>query len=466
MAQFMSMHAGGFSQRLPNASALGKIFTALPLGDPLYQMLELKLAMYVDFPSQMKPGVLVTCSDDIELYSVSESIVFDKPGFTALAHPSPLSIGTTHGVFVLKPAERSQMHDMEYRTCVQFLHKPSIERMHKCGAVCKKADMDFVYTDSTYYVDYGTMLILLNLFRDISPLRCEIDAYGDFLQGLGPGATVDYTNNTANVTKKEGSLVQVREKIFYCLKGTPLNVILLNESKFYHLGTTEEYQFHFTVDPCLRAELGLQPAAFSICELDKNEKMTACVMHSVLHPSASVSVGSVVEYSRLEAEVTVGTKAIVSGCWIGAELSVPSEIFIHSLSATLNHKAVFVTVAFSIRDDLKKNVSRPADTNKLELFGASLEECVSHWGLCSEDVRFSGEGGVCSLWNCCLFPVCDDMKNSFATTLKMVWALHGNEKFSLPRNTKLLSLQEILQNKDLEQMMLFRKRLFEEIVAK
>ncbi|TMS20202.1 Fucose-1-phosphate guanylyltransferase [Larimichthys crocea] len=84
------IHAGGFSQRLPNASALGKIFTAMPLGDPLYQMLELKLAMYVDFPLQMKPGVLVTCADDIELYSIAEdeSIRFDKPGFTALAHPS------------------------------------------------------------------------------------------------------------------------------------------------------------------------------------------------------------------------------------------------------------------------------------------------------------------------------------------------------------------------------------------
>ncbi|KAG5851172.1 hypothetical protein ANANG_G00090240 [Anguilla anguilla] len=53
------IHAGGYSQRLPNASALGKIFTALPVGNPIYQMLELKLAMYIDFPLHMKPGVLL-----------------------------------------------------------------------------------------------------------------------------------------------------------------------------------------------------------------------------------------------------------------------------------------------------------------------------------------------------------------------------------------------------------------------
>ncbi|KAG7488378.1 hypothetical protein MATL_G00032030 [Megalops atlanticus] len=111
------IHAGGYSQRLPNASALGKIFTALPLGDPVYQMLELKLAMYIDFPVHMKPGVLVTCADDIELYSIkdTESITFDRMGFTALGHPSPISIGTTHGVFVLEPVAESKVCDMEYR---------------------------------------------------------------------------------------------------------------------------------------------------------------------------------------------------------------------------------------------------------------------------------------------------------------------------------------------------------------
>ncbi|KAJ8375218.1 hypothetical protein SKAU_G00057980 [Synaphobranchus kaupii] len=109
------IHAGGYSQRLPNASALGKIFTALPVGNPVYQMLELKLAMYIDFPLHMKPGVLVTCADDIELYSINntERIVFDKPGFTAVAHPSPISVGTTHGVFVLEPQE-------EFK---KFIHK-------------------------------------------------------------------------------------------------------------------------------------------------------------------------------------------------------------------------------------------------------------------------------------------------------------------------------------------------------
>lgn len=115
--QITLIFLGGFSQRLPNASALGKIFTPIPLGDPLYQMLELKLAVFVDFPKHMKPGVLVTSADCIELYSIAEdeNIRFDRSGFTALAHPSPISIGTTH------QQEKFGLADMEYRTCLHFL---------------------------------------------------------------------------------------------------------------------------------------------------------------------------------------------------------------------------------------------------------------------------------------------------------------------------------------------------------
>lgn len=61
------IHAGGYSKRLPNVSVVGKIFTALPFGNPVYTMLEMKLASYIEFPQKMSPGVFVTCADDIEL---------------------------------------------------------------------------------------------------------------------------------------------------------------------------------------------------------------------------------------------------------------------------------------------------------------------------------------------------------------------------------------------------------------
>lgn len=454
--------AGGWSQRLPHASALGKIFMALPLGHHVYQMLELKLIMYVDFPAHMNAGVLITCADDIELYSTIQNVEYNKPGFTALAHPSPLCIGQSHGVFVLESGDDPPVHDVEYRTCFRFLHKPSVEVMHRSGAVFRKEDDEVVYTDSTYYISHGTVETLLDLFREIRPLRCEIDAYGDFLQSLGTSATSEYTNNTESVMTTEKDLVEVRRKIFQHLRGTQLNVTILNESKFYHLGTLEEYLFHLTEDLCLREELGFQSITFSSCPLDVYQNKTLCVIQSIIQPNVQVCEGSMVEFCRLEDRVVLGQSSILSSCWVDKGLSVPSNTFMHTFAVSLDGKTQFVTVAFGIQDDLKKMVAS-CDVNMLEVFGVSVEECVSHWGLSLGDVRFSERTCVCNLWSCCMFPVCEDMRTSFSTTLQMVQAAHSNGTVSLHKHT-LLSLQDILYHKDLKTMLRFRNDLHEEIL--
>ncbi|KAJ8277087.1 hypothetical protein GJAV_G00071340 [Gymnothorax javanicus] len=246
------LHAGGYSLRLPNASALGKIFTALPVGDPVYQMLELKLAMYIDFPSHMKPGVLVACADDIELYSISdtEHIAFDKPGFTALAHPSPISVGTTHGVFVLEPEEERNVSEIEYSSCNCFLHKPSISEMYE------------------------------------------------------------------------------RE------------------------------------------------------------------------------------------------------------------------------------------DNLKQSVASLSDLSKLRLFGTSLVKCLDHWGLSVESLQFTGDRSSLSLWNARILPLCSEQRSSFTVSLEMMSALYSNSSFRRAKDLRFLSLQETLQCKNLEEMLKFRNKLFEDISQK
>lgn len=459
---------------MPIASALGKIFTAMPLGDPLYQMLELKLALYVDFPLLMKPGILVTSADSLELYSTAEdySVRFEKPGFTALAHPSPLIIGTTHGVFVLDSSKRSTHLEVENSSCLRFLHKPSTDEMRANGAVCNGQNRffcfldEFVYTDSTYYVDYHTAMCLLNLLKELAPLNCEIDAYGDFLQALGSKATIDYTSNTVNVSKKDSTLVETRRKIFHFLKGTPLNVIVLNSSKFYHIGTTSEYLFHLTEDVVLRNELGFLSSAFTKPMNENSDGSSGCcIMHSLLDPSCSVGAGSVVEYSRLEAGVSIGKGSIMSSCWVCAGLSVPDETLIHSLCVNYKHQPRFVTVLFGIKDNLKHTVGAPEYVKELKLFGVSLAECLSHWGLKIETLRFSGDKSRYSLWEACLFPALPDPQSSFSMSLEMLNSVLSGSTFTLPKDTLLMSMQEALQCKNLAEMLKFRNILYDEIMS-
>ncbi|OXB53621.1 hypothetical protein ASZ78_007873, partial [Callipepla squamata] len=470
------IHSGGYSQRLPNASALGKIFTALPFDDPVYQMLELKLAMYIDFPSHMKPGILITCSDDIELYStgLTETITFDKPGFTALAHPSDLTVGTTHGVFVLDPSTFSGKGGLEYTSCHRFLHKPDVETMRQCGAVCvrrsssadcgdSEVGSECVYTDSIFYIDHSTAEQLLSFYKQIGTLCCEIDAYGDFLQALGHGTTPDYTKNTSKMTKEESQLVEVRQKLRSLLKGTSLNVIVLNNSKFYHIGTTQEYLFHFTSDSKLKFELNLLPEEFSISS-DKAEDLggSPSIIQSILEPGCSVGPGSVIEYSRIGPQVSVGKNCIISGSYIDLKVDVPSNCFLSSLSVRIDDQVKYVSMVFSVEDDLKKNVKLLSDTNSLRFFGVSLQECLELWGMQVSDQLFSGDNSRFGLWTARIFPVCSSLSESVRMSLNMLHSVQHVSAFKL-NGFKLLSVEEMLAYKDVEDMLKFRNQIRDEI---
>ncbi|NXY75522.1 FPGT guanylyltransferase, partial [Glareola pratincola] len=470
------IHSGGYSQRLPNASALGKIFTALPFGDPVYQMLDLKLAMYIDFPSHMKPGILVTCSDDLELYStgLTETITFDKPGFTALAHPSDLTVGTTHGVFVLDPSSFSGKGGVEYTSCRHFLHKPDVETMRQCGAVChtisssgdhsdSEMDSECVYTDSIFYMDHSVAKQLLMFYKQMGTLCCEIDAYGDFLQALGPGATQDYTKNTSNVTKEEFQLVEVRQKLYSLLKGTALNVIVLNNSKFYHIGTTQEYLFHFTSDSKLKFELDLLPVAFSsFSEKAESLDHSASVIQSILEPGCSVGPGSVIEYSRIGPEVSVGKNSIISGSHINLKVDVPSDCFLSSLSIKIDDQVKYISMVFSVEDDLKSSVKLLSEIRSLQFFGVSLLECLELWGVKVSDQLFSSENTRLGLWTARIFPVCSTLSESVRMSLKMLNSVQHMSAFKL-NGFKLLSVEEMLAYKDVEDMLKFRTQIYDEI---
>ncbi|NWI87382.1 FPGT guanylyltransferase, partial [Pitta sordida] len=465
------IHSGGYSQRLPSASALGKIFMALPLGDPVYQMLELKLAMYIDLPRHMKPGILVTCSDDIELYStgVTETILLDKPGFTALAHPSDLAVGTTHGVFVLDPCSFSGKGELEYASCHRFLHKPDVETMRQSGAVCVRGDQgdlgvssECVYTDSVFYMDHHTAKQLLTFYKQVGTLRCEIDAYGDFLQALGPGATPEYTKNTSNVTKEDAGLVAVRQQLYSLLRGTALSVVVLHNSHFYHIGTTQEYLFHLTAESKLRSELGLLSVAFSILPDTAEVSGKSTIIQSILEPGCVVGPGSVIEYSRIGPEVSVGKSSIVSGAHINVKADIPPNCFLSSVSVKISDRVGHVTVVFGVGDDLKRSVKLLSDIHSLLFCGASLADCLELWSVEASDQLFSQERTHLGLWTARIFPVCSTPSESVRMSLEMLNSVQHMSAFKLS-GFQLLSVEEILTYKDVEHMLKFRKQIYDEI---
>jgi len=87
-------------------------------------MIEFKLAMYIEFPKRMKSGIFVSSADCIELYELTGDLWhFNNPGMTSLAHPSPIEIGTTHGVYVLEEPVDEIIKDVSCQKLLCFVVK-------------------------------------------------------------------------------------------------------------------------------------------------------------------------------------------------------------------------------------------------------------------------------------------------------------------------------------------------------
>ncbi|XP_013776457.1 fucose-1-phosphate guanylyltransferase-like [Limulus polyphemus] len=484
--RILLIHAGGLSQRLPSLSILGKLFSPIPTGHSLFQMLDLKLAMYMPFLRKMQSGVFVTCSDDIITYNLGEEYEnepawsFTKPGFTALAHPSNLNIGTKHGVYVLPPLEFTSKTCF-LSSCSLVLQKPTEAVMREKGAVVTistpEGDEDIVYSDSAFFFSTEVTKKMIDFCRANKSFSCEIDAYGDFLQALGSCAVPDYIYNSSTVVDSTEELVTARQRIFHLLQGCDLNIVVLQQSKFYHMGTMTEYVENLCANSSFARELQLSKFADSaFCGPCAGELMiNGTVIHSLINRSSQVSKNSVVEYCDFRVPTYVSENCIVSNCRTESLVSgesfikVPSCILLHTVAVTISGHHGYVTVAFNFHDDIKKKYPWD-DRGKVIFLNKRLEDIpASLLGVNILKDCFDSKDKLCSLWDGKLFEVCSTMEESFGETLQMVNAIMGcldtsNTLNITSRKNPKLSMVEILKYKNITAMLDFRQKLHEEIL--
>lgn len=474
------VHAGGQSQRLPSAAVLGKIFTPLPLGSPIYQMLDMKLANYLPFLPRMGSGFLHVGSDTIEVFDLGpERFVWnwDRPGFTVSAQPASLEIGAGHGVYVVDQdgVSSSNRPTVQMLNTLEVLQKPSKQLMHDRGAVHNKDTYPWVYTDSVFYFDHDVGVKLKDFYQQHKPLNCEIDSYGDFLQSLGPKATIDYTKNVKNVSTVEPNLIATREKIFELLRSTPIHTVALNVSKFYHFGTMNEYMFNLCEDKYLAGELGFLRCAFSStpdfqpsANTPKLAKLSGslqgCIMHSVVASCSKVHEKSVIEYCDFRSPVNVKQNTLLSNCQYEEddEIEVPEDSFLHTVPIIFKGSSYYVTAFFSLSDDIKKKLPFK-EAGSLQFYGHSLSEFADRLNISLQDI-FEGSQ-TCSLWSAKMFPAEATMSKSFVRSLSLLQAVQDVSKEPPNIGSKLYSMQDLMKLKNIDDMLNFRRILSDSIKA-
>lgn len=473
----MLINAGGMSQRLASASVLGKIFTALPTGwSPPWQVLELKLAAFLPLLANMNPGFLHVASDTIEVYDIGNEETSNwsltRPGLTALAHPSTVHIGTTHGVFVLEiePETTLKGSTLEYCKCTRVLQKPSVELLRSSGAIRKTENQEeFVYTDSLFYIDHVVANKLLEFYVQECPLQCELDAYGDFMQSMGENASSAFATDSRNVVKANEHLASTRLRLFECLRNTRLNVLAANASKFYHLGTVNEYLDSFCVDKELARYCGFSNVTY--CHFSENLSNKGCLINCFFSLPVNVGTRSILEYCRFESSVDIGDNCIISNCWCNTSqplVKVPSDLFMHTIPVRVKGLpgVKYVTLVYSINDNMKAQADKVAGEFREKLLFLNKPLSKSVPDNVSGDALFSPDSSgdvVYSLWYARLFPALNSMNESFLAAVSLASGqsleIDGTSKYTF------LSAAEVMASKDVHEMLNYRAELHKMINA-
>ncbi|XP_045603884.1 fucose-1-phosphate guanylyltransferase [Procambarus clarkii] len=488
--KILIIHSGGSSQRLPSYSVLGKIFAPIPVKElsvdsAVPQMLDLKLAMYLPFCELLGPGVFVTCADDIETYYLSEESL-DKTSLAsadvvALGHPSSISVGKGHGVYVIgKDISQSLRSPNSIQECMEVLQKPSENIMRSKGAVFVREDgcasTEQVWSDSVFWLSGQVYQSLLQWYKKKHPISSELDAYAHFLPCMG----------TRMVSAKSSDFQDFRSELLPILQGFSLKVLLLNESEFYHMGTMEEYLMHFNVMESFCVELGLMKNTSnsdSRCIFKVTENVQPMYLKSGMiietyfsNPTIKItllncSTQFVIESSQIYLSFTIQDNIIMSNCTLQESTRITllsdnvnlfGNLLYHTVPIISEGQPMYVTVAFDLTADIKRVSENLSD---IHTYGCSLTDVSRILGFKVAEVMPSPSSSV-SLWTAKIFLGGSTAAESFWLTHHTINKIK-NEKEGEPlqtnitrcRSSQLFSMSDVIIMKDLETLLRDRDHL-------
>jgi fucose-1-phosphate guanylyltransferase len=267
---------------------------------------------------------------------------------------------------------------------------------------------------------------------EIKPLTYELEAWSDFLK-----TKVKTHSTTQEMTPLEkAQLTIIRE--LYSSDNRELNVLILNNSKFYHMGTMLEY-INVNVDPQFKYELGITQGEL----LNKRNSIKGNIrmMNSQINEniisfeeSVPIILDNVIIHSTAsneENKIIIGGWSILSNIELNiSNIIIPKEIripnytcmftsFLRKItssetSSSLEKEGGYVTFIFGTNDDMKASHS----FNSLVIYKNILVHKIV-LSQCLKNIQQEGEHKY-ALWNVPIFPITKTKEQSIRLALLML----------------------------------------------
>ena len=426
--RILVIHSGGDSKRVPQYSALGKLFSPVPrqLPDGRRSTLfdEFMISMS-SVPSRMRGGMLLLSGDVLLLFN---PLQIDAPasGAAAISFKEDVATGKNHGVYL--SGDNGNVR--------KFLHKQTVETLTACGAVnernCVDIDTGAVIFSPDMLESLGSLIATEEDYFGLVNSTVRLSLYGDFLFPLAEDSTLEQFYDE----KPEGAfcleLTAAREKVWNALRPYRMKLLRLAPAKFIHFGTTPEILRLMYRDMPDYQVLGWD------AKVKSSVSGSVAAYNSVLSNKASIGDGCYLETAYVHSAAKIGSNVVLSYIDIHDE-TVPDNVIIHGLKQT---DGKFVARIYGTEDNPKENI----------LFGKPLDSFGDVW-----------DGASHTLWDAKLYPVCDTIREAVAAALNLYAIANGGGDRTAWEKAEKKSLSAGFRDADTEAILAWDRRM-EELV--
>ena len=387
--RILVIHSGGDSKRVPQYSALGKLFSPVPheLPDGRNSTLfdEFMIGMS-SVPSRIREGMILLSGDVLLLFNPLQ-IDYNNTGAAAISFKENVQTGKNHGVYL-------NGENGNVKCCLQ---KKSEEVLREAGAVNESDCVD---------IDTGALIFSTEMMDSLYSLieteedydkhvneKTRLSLYADFLYPLAEDSTLEDFYKE----KPEGEfcpeLTEARKRVWEVLRPYRMKLLRLAPAKFIHFGTTREILELMSGGVDQYDILGWSRLVGSSINND------TAGYNSVLSSRASIGKDCYLEVAYVHSRAKVGKECVLSYIDIHDE-TIPDHVVMHGLK---QRDGKFIVRIFDISDNPKEN----------KLFGQDLDQLTEKLGT---DLW---QNEPHTLWAAELYPEADTIKEAVGAALNL-----------------------------------------------
>lgn len=437
------IHSGGDSKRVPQYSALGKLFSPVPRELPngwsstLFDEFIIGMS---GVPGRIKDGMLLLSGDVMLMFNPLQ-IDFSGNGAAAISFKEDVETAKNHGVYLMG----------EDGNVAEFLHKQTVDTLVAKGAVNEHNCVD---------IDTGAVIFSSEVLASIYGLVCEagefsefkfkrlvneevrLSLYGDFLYPLAEKSTLEAFIKEKPEGDWNNKLIEARIAVWNAIRHFRLKLMRLSPAKFVHFGTTKEIMHLMHSDVVNYKYLNWKSQI--------NSSVTAknvAAYNSVMSRKTKCGENVYLEVSYVHGNSTIGNNVILSYIDICDE-KVPDNVVMHGLK---QKNGKFVVRIYGTHEN-------PKNEDSFSFLDINIKEFMRINDIAENELW---EETSHSLWNAKLYPECKDIRSAIAAALNLFEMAHGKGDVEKWRKASRKSLCEGFNDASSEALIAWENRMQE-----